>query len=200
MAFCRLGWTQDPLADLYKNAGNAADQKVAQRYFPAIQKCGNALADKSKTTSAANLCKQAAKIAQEFSPNARLVEKLDAFGWAAYALAQNGELKEALVWANKAVDLAKLVDDERDSSIAYARRGAIEAASGDLTAADQDMTIAEDFDRKAIVWAKQAKFFTHIDDYYRGFIQDLRDHAAILQKMNRPEEAQKKLNEAAEVH
>jgi len=62
------------------------------------------------------------------------------------------------------------------------------------------MNIAEEFDRKAIAWAKQAKFFTHIDDYFRGYAQDLRDHAAVLKKMNRPEEAKKKLDEAARIH
>jgi len=201
MIFCGSGCAQDPLADLYKNAGNASDQKVAELYFPAMQKCGDALFAKSKPSLAADLCRDAAKIAQGFSPDARLVEKLDAYGRAGFALAQNGELKEALTWANKAVEVAKQeTDDDNGSSVAYARRGAIEATAGDLAAADQDMNIAEEFDRKAIAWAKQAKFFTHIDDYFRGYAQDLRDHAAVLKKMNRPEEAKKKLDEAARIH
>ena len=107
------------------------------------------------------------------------------------------DLNTALVFASKAVDVVKLGhDDNSGSNAAYGVRGMVEGNLGDLKGADQDLTIAEDYERKGIAWAEQVQF-EHGDSYKRSLAQVLRFHAQVLQGLNRPEEAQKKLDEAA---
>jgi hypothetical protein len=61
------------------------------------------------------------------------------------------------------------------------------------------LTIAEDYGRKGIAWTeKEAPGLN--EEYKRPFVRDLRFHAKVLQGLNRPEEAQKKLDEAATVN
>jgi hypothetical protein len=66
---------------------------------------------------------------------------------------------------------------------------------GDLSAADQDLAIAEDYGRKGIAWVDSEAPSLH-KEYVGALLMDLRFHAQVLQKLNRPEEAQKKLDEA----
>jgi hypothetical protein len=58
------------------------------------------------------------------------------------------------------------------------------------------LTVAEDYERKGI--AHMELDSPGIAKYYRGVLaRDLRFHAKLLQGLNRPDEAQKKLDEAA---
>ena len=71
----------------------------------------------------------------------------------------NKDFAAALLYGGKAVDIVKLGhDDNSGSNAAYGVRGMVEGNSGDLAAADQDLTVAEDFERKGIAWAEQVKF------------------------------------------
>lgn len=72
----------------------------------------------------------------------------------------------------------------------------MEAYLGDLVAADRDLTMAEDFSRKAVESASQSQF-QHGNYYERDLAKNLQLHGKVLQAMGRPDEAQKKLDEAA---
>jgi hypothetical protein len=72
----------------------------------------------------------------------------------------------------------------------------VEGKRGDLAGADQDLTTAEDFGRKGITWAeKEAPNL--LKEYNSALALDLHFHAQVLQGLNRPEDAQKKLDEEA---
>ena len=173
------------------------DEVIAQRYFAVDGKCRQAVSARNDPAIAATVCKQAAEIADEFAPDARFIEKRSAYVWASYAFMSSGDLKAALAYANKAVDVVKLGHDGNSgSNAAYSVKGTAEAKMGDLAAADLDLTMAEDFGRKGIAWVeKEAPSLR--DEYRRPLVHDLRFHAQVLQGPNRPDEAQKKLDEAA---
>ncbi len=173
------------------------EEKIASRYFPLSDQCTKAVSARTDYPQAAAICKSAADTADEFPADRRFIEKRSAFVWAAYALMYSKDLNTALVFASKAVDVVKLGhDDNSGSNAAYGVRGMVEGNLGDLKGADQDLTIAEDYERKGIAWAEQVQF-EHGDSYKRSLAQVLRFHAQVLQGLNRPEEAQKKLDEAA---
>jgi len=185
---------------LGKDGPTPAEEQIAQRYFPAFDQCRKALSEKTDRQAAASSCRQSAQIAEEFAPDVRFIEKRSAFVYAASAIASSGDLKNALAWADKAVQTVKQGhDDNSGSSAAYSTRGTIEGMSGDLVGADADLTIAEDFGRKAITWMEKEVPGLN-QEYKRPFVRDLRFHAQVLQGLNRSEEAQKKLDEAARVN
>jgi tetratricopeptide (TPR) repeat protein len=173
------------------------DEEIAQRYFSLDGKCRQAVSARNDPAAAAAICKQAANIADEFAPDARFIERRSAYVWASYAFMSSGDLKAALEFANKAVNVVKLGhDDNSGSNATYGVKGMAEAKMGDLAAADRDLTVAEDFERKGIAWAEEVKF-EHGDSYKRSLAQDLRIHAQVLQGLNRSDDANKMLAEAA---
>jgi TonB family protein len=182
---------------LGKDAPTPNEEKIAKRYLPLSEECRKALSARTDFAAAAAVCKQAAETAEEFAPDVRFAEKRTAFVWAALAIADTGDLKAALGYAAKAVDVVKLGhDDESGSNSAYGVKGVVEGRLGDLTAADSDLTVAEDFGRKGL--AKVGKEAPSLGQEYKGaLLLDLRFHAQVLQQLNRPDEAQKKLDEAA---
>jgi TonB family protein len=182
---------------LGKDGPTPKEEEIANRYFPLSDQCRKAVSAKTDYPAAAAVCKQAAALAEQLTHEDSFVTRRSAFVWAAWACMYNGDLKSALSYAEKAVDVVKLgYDDSAGSTAAYGVKGIIEGNLGDLKSADRDLSLAEDFGRKGIVWIeKEAPSLR--EEYRRPLVQDLRFHAQVLQQLNRPEEAQKKLDEAA---
>jgi TonB family protein len=174
------------------------DETIADRYFQLADQCRSAVSARTDNPRAEPICNQAAEIAEHFGPDVRFIEKRSAFVYAATACANNKDLTSALAWAEKAVDVVKLGhDDDSGSNAVYSTKGTIEGMMGDLPAADRDLTTAEDFSRKGISWVeKEAPSLR--PEYVRSFVRDLRFHAQVLQALGRSDEAQKKLDEAAQ--
>jgi TonB family protein len=172
------------------------EEELAGQYFPASDECHVKSRGGGNWVEAAAVCKRAAVIAAEFPSDRRFIEKRSAFVYASWALLMNGELSDARRYADMAVEVVELGhDDNSGKSAAYSVRGSVEAKSGEFAAADQDLAKAEEYERKAIEWAKSVKF-EHLDSYTDALNQDLRVHFQLLQTMGRPEEAKKKLDEA----
>ena len=183
--------------DLGKDGPTPKEEEIARRYFPLDEVCRKAVSARTDYQAAAVACKKAADTAGEFAPEVRFIEKRSIYVWTAYAFLYSGDLKTALVYAKKAVDVVKLGhDDNSGSNAAYGVKGIVEGNLGDLKSADRDLSLAEDFGRKGIVWIeKEAPSLR--EEYRRPLVQDLRFHAQVLQQLNRSDEAQKKLEEAA---
>jgi TonB family protein len=173
------------------------EEKISQRYFPLFNQCNKAISAGTDRAAAEMVCNKAAETAMEFAPNVRFIERRSAFVYAATASANNRDLTSALVWAAKAVEVAKLGhDDDSGNNAVYSTKGKIEGMMGDLAASDQDLTVAEDYERKGIAHMEIDP--PGMAKYYRGVLaRDLRFHAQVLQGLNRPDDAQKKLDEAA---
>jgi TonB family protein len=175
------------------------DENIAQPYFKESQECTSALGASTRNDVAAAACREAADLAAQFPAGQRFIERRSANVYAATALARTGNLTDALAYANRAVDVAKLGhDDNSGNNAAYGVRGMIEGQMEDYAAADTDLTTAEDYERKGVVWADRNSAFA-AKDYRRALTDDLRVHADILTKLNRSAEAQAKLDEAAKL-
>jgi TonB family protein len=173
------------------------DEQIAQRYFPLSDECRKAVSARTDAKGAEDVCQSAAETAETFGTAVRFIEKRSAFVYAATACANNRDLSTALAWAEKAVDVVKMGhDDNSGSNAAYSTMGTIEGMMGNLMDSDRDLSVAEDYGRKAIGWAEEVKF-EHGNYYRQTLARDLRFHAQVLQALNRPEDAQKKLDEAA---
>ena len=177
-----------------------AEKEVAQRYFAAWNDCTRGMLATKRDQNTVAACRKAADTATEFAPDRRFIEKRSSNVYAATALANTGDFVGALRYANRAVDVVKLGhDDNSGSNAAYSTRGTIEAMLNNWSAADADLTIAEEFERKAIAWAEKEKNSSLVQNYRHVLARDLRVHARVLEQLNRSKEAQAKLDEAAKL-
>jgi TonB family protein len=175
------------------------EEQTAQKYFPLFNECQKAVSARSDPQQTASVCDHAAKVAEQFAPDRRFIEKRSAFVWAGYAFLASDDAKSALAWGQKAVATAQLGhDDNSGNNAAYSVRAYAEARSGDLGAADRDLVVAEDFQRKGIAWAEKESPGL-AKSYRQALIQNLGIHARLLQAMGRADEAQRALDEAAKL-
>lgn len=179
-----------------ENAASGPDTALDDRFDAADGACKNAILSKQFNDDTVSKCQQAAMLADELPTDGNYGAKRSAYVYAASAYADTGDFRGALPWALKAVDVVKLGhDSDSGSSAAYEDKGIIEGNLGNLAAADQDLTAAEDYERKGIV--NMERDSPSISENYKRILeQDLRFHAKVLQGLNRPDEAQKKLDEA----
>jgi tetratricopeptide (TPR) repeat protein len=162
------------------------DAEVATRFDIPWEPCTAGVIAHATDVSTANACKEAAAIADEFPPDRRFVERRRAYAYAATAYGNIRDLETALHYADKAVEVIKLGhDDDSGSEATYSLRGQIRAFSGDMSGGDKDMSFAEEICRRGKL--------------SEALKRDLQFHAELLKRMNRPQEAQAKLDEAAKL-
>ncbi len=182
-----------------EDANDGGDDKIASEFFKVWNLCTRGVLAHSKTSETASTCTRAADIADQFPQNARYIERRSSAVYAATALANIGNFKDALPYASRAVEVTTLGhDDDSGTSAAYSVRGTIEGYLGDFTSADRDLTVSEDHQRRAI--ASMEKDAPTIAAGGRtALARDLRFHAQVLHQLNRPEDAQAKLDEASKL-
>jgi TonB family protein len=184
---------------LGKDDPTAEEERLAGQYIPLSNECHAKSRVSGNWDEAAQACRKAAQIAEQLPADRRFIEKRSAYVYAGWALMMSGDLKEARRYADLAVETVKLGhDDNSGNNAAYSVKGMVEAKAGEFAAADQDLSTAEQFERKAIAGGKSEKF-EHLEEYNAALVQDLRIHAQILQAMGRADQAQKKIDEAANV-
>jgi len=179
-----------------ENAPEGAGAKLSSEFQLADSACKKGILSRQFNDATVSACKDAATLANKLPMDGNYVAKRSAFVYAATAYGDIGDFKNGLPWAQKAVQVVELGhDDDSGSSAAYSTIGTIEGYLGDFPAADRDLSVAEDFSRKGIIWVEKEAPSLRAE-YVRPFIRDLQFHAQVLRQMNRPEEAQKKLEEA----
>jgi TonB family protein len=177
---------------------NPDDQEIAKRYFAAFDTCRNAFHDPD-TKSAATSCSGAAEIAATFSDQERFIERRSAYVYAASANLRDKQFDHALFYAEKAVTVVlQGHDDGSGSNAAYSVRAQAEAAIGNLTGADADLTKAEDFERKAIEDLKDSPALVE-HEYVPALKNQLLFHARVLDALKSPAAANAKREEAAKL-
>jgi TonB family protein len=170
------------------------DNAIQGVFFPLSDECHKAVAENTSTALQADICRQAAEVADQFAPDSRYIERRSAFTYASTALLRNREAKEALHFAEKAVAVSLQADDDGSGRAAvFGVRGQARAATGDLAGSDQDLTRAENEERAAL--DTPAGHSLHAE-YTRALIGLLRFHAQLLQAQGKDEAAQTKLDEA----
>jgi TonB family protein len=180
------GSTQMTVTFPSPNHQGEPDAEIATRFDVPWEACTRGVIAIAADETTANSCKQAAAIADEFAPDRRFQEKRLAYIYAADAYGNLHDFQTALPYADKAVEVVKLGHaDESGSGAAYSVRGEIRALSGDMDGGDKDLTVAEELYRKGKLSSQLKK--------------ELQFHAELLKRMNRPQEAQVKLDEAAKL-
>jgi TonB family protein len=181
---------------LSDNAANGPDEELNKKFDDADDACKKGILSKQFNDDTVSKCQRAAMLADELPMDGNYIAKRSAYVYAASAYADIGNFKSAFPWAIKAVDVVKLGHDgDSGSSAAYEDKGIIEGNLEDLAAADQDLTAAENYERKGIIDTEKGS--SNISENYKRILaRDLRYHAKVLQGLNLPGEAQKKLDEA----
>jgi TonB family protein len=182
-----------------EDATGQPDEKIATEYFKSWHDCVDGVMAHAKTEATASFCKQAAEIATRFAPNTRYIERRSSAVYAATALANIGNFADALRYANRAVETVLLGNDGNSgASAAYSTRGTVEGYLGDFAAADKDLEISEGYERKEITSMEKDAPSIGVRDK-SSLARDLTFHAEVLKRLNRPSEAQAKLDEAAKL-
>jgi len=160
------------------------EAEIANRFDIPWETCTRGVIAQATDESTASACKKAAAIADEFPKDRRLRERRMAYVYAATAYGNIHDFETALQYADKAVEIAALEHaDNSGSAAAYSIRARIRAFSGDMEGGTQDISVAEDFCRNG--------------GLSTALKRNLEFHAELLKRMNRPEEARAKLEEAA---
>jgi TonB family protein len=177
---------------------NPDDQEIAKRYFAAFEVCRTALRTPDTKTAAAS-CSASAEIAATFSYQERFIERRSAYVYAASANLRDKQFDHALFYAEKGVAVVlQGHDDGSGSNAAYSVRAQAEAAIGNLTAADADLTKAEDFEHKAIQDLKDSPELVQ-HEYIPALKNQLLFHARVLDALKDSSAADAKRGEAAKL-
>ena len=170
------------------------DGKTVTLYIPAAEKCTTLVKQHGSPEEQLKACREAADIADQFTPGVHVVERRSAYVFYAMALLSNKQPQPAVEYATKAVGLAKSDrEDESGSSAAYAVKAQAEAMSGDLPAADADLVTAERQQRAALdspAGRGKSANYTH------GLKSLLMLHAQVLKAMGKQADADARLTEA----
>jgi len=172
------------------------DEKTASAYFPAAEKCRDALR-KPDTSAGVTPCTKAAEIASNFPDQTRFIERRSAYVYAASALFRDKQFQPAMLYAQKAVDVVlQGHDDGSGSNAAYALRAQCNAGLGNLPAADADLTTAENFLRSAIQGLSKDAPDLVKHEYVPALRNELLLHAKVLDALKNTSSAEEKRKEA----
>lgn len=179
------------------NAAQGTNTELNDKFDKADDACKKGILSRQFNDETVSACKEAALLAEKLPLEDNYVARRSAFIYAATAYGDIGDFKGALPWAEKAVDVVKLGHDGNSgSSAAYATKGSVEGYLGDFSAAERDLTIAEDFDREGVESDRQSQA-ENASYYGRDLAKNLQLHAKVLQAQGRQVEARKLLDEAA---
>jgi TonB family protein len=173
------------------------DTRVAQEYFPLSKKCVQLVSQRADPAEEVSACQQAAAAADQFAKSARDIERRSAYVYYTTALIRDKRATEAVAVGEKAIAVVlQGHDDGSGSSAAYSVAAQAKAQSGDLTGADKDLEVAEDYQRKAL---DSPAGHALSKEYSHGLKSMLDFHAQILSAMGKDAEAHAKTEEASKL-
>jgi Gram-negative bacterial TonB protein C-terminal len=179
------------------NPPTAGDQETASRFFPLSSKCNQAVIQRADPEEEVRACQEAAAQADQFSPDARFIERRSAYVYYATALIRAKRPKEAVAVGEKAIAVVlQGHDDGSGSSAAYGVTGQAKAFSGDLAGADKDLGTAEVFQRKAL---DSPAGHALAKEYSQALKSLLSFHAQVLTAMGDKDRADAKAQEATKL-
>jgi TonB family protein len=178
-----------------KDGPTAGQEKAAQAWFPLSNKCRSALKEQN-TQDALDHCKEALDTALRAgdltsSDQLALLDSHQSYG---HALLGAGKLQDALIEEDKAVEVARthLKQTDQEYAMPFYWRAIAEARLGQGEAASADLTVAEETHRRAIAHLPEMKKM-----YGQYLASILKQHATLLDEMGKPAEAAKLRAEAS---
>lgn len=182
---------------LFNGAVTSRDHQVSLDLFPLAQKCRKLVKQKIDPDAAVKACKKAKTAAEKFSPGTHFNVRRTAYIYYATALILDNKAKEAIDPGQQAVAIVQQRNDNNSgASGAYAILAQAQALSGDLVSADQNLTVAEGFERKALDSSTEHEWKTQFTQTLKNL---LNFHANVLNALGKKQDAQAKLGEAAKL-
>jgi tetratricopeptide (TPR) repeat protein len=165
------------------------------KFHSLIQRCTDLSRSGAGPAEVISACQQAADAGDSLPPPSYFsMDKRLAYVTTATALMRDNRAKEALPYAEKAVEIAALgFDDVSGKAAAYGVRGQARGLTGDLQGADQDLAKAEELERATFEVPRKPErkaFDTHALKSVLGF------HAEVLTALGKKAEAEKLRDEA----
>lgn len=165
-----------------------------EKFHSLLEKCTDSSPSGTNAAEMVSTCQQAADAGGPLPVSYFGKDKRLAYVTTATALMRVNRAKEALPYAEKAVETSNLGwDDVTGKASAYGVRGQARALNRDLIGADQDLTKAEALERATFEVPRKPEhktFDTHALKSMLGF------HAMVLTAMHRNAEAEKLRDEA----
>jgi hypothetical protein len=157
------------------------------RFHSLIQRCTDLSRSGAEAAELISSCQQAADAGGSLPSSYFVMDKRLAYVTTATALMRDKRAKEALPYAEKAVETADLGwDDVTGKASAYGVRGQARGLTGDLHGADQDLTKAEYLERATFEVPRKPEkkaFDTHALKSMLGF------HAEVLTALGKKPDA-----------
>lgn len=197
----------DPSSQYAKpSPADAQDRKLDKRLHPLEEACTQSLSSSgSPPSKQIELCQKAADLADQFSDNGFEVRRRT-FTYLSTAFLRNKQIPDALSAANKAVAAVQQgFEDGQHASSSYSVRAQAEAQLGKLAEASEDLTIAEEAERRTIAHAFSPTPNKDFDKMNQSFAKSnyipvlkglLIYHAKILTALGKTTEASAKIAEA----
>jgi hypothetical protein len=164
------------------------------KFHSLIQRCTDLSRSGAGAADLISACRQAADAGDSLPSSYLNMDKRLAYVTTATALMRDGRPKEALPYAEKAVETADLgFDDVSGKAAAYGVRGQARGLTGDLHGADQDLAKAEELERATFDVSRKPEkkaFDTHALKSMLGF------HAEVLTALGKKPDADKLRDEA----
>jgi hypothetical protein len=165
-------------------------EATLNRFDPLWDKCTGGVLTHKNDAETASLCKQAADVANSLPSTGHYVERRMANVYAATAFANIADWKSALPYADHSVDVvAQGHIGGSGAEAAYETRSQIKAFSGDLQGAAPDADKADAFAREMVRTGSSTG----------QLHKDLKFHAELLRRLNRPADAEKLAEEEAKL-
>jgi hypothetical protein len=140
----------EPVCVRYVYKIPAPEEKRASwdKFHSLIQRCSDLSRSGAGAAELISACEQAADAGGSVPSSYFSMDKRLAYVTTATALMRDDRAKEALPYAEKAVEIADLgFDDISGKAVAYGVRGQARGLTGDLHDADQDLSKAEELER-----------------------------------------------------
>jgi TonB family protein len=171
-----------------------SDPASLQNYYRASGECGLAEHDNRKPADVAKVCAKLSAAADALPQDQYFWERRAAYLRTSNAFLHNNQPDDALAEADKAVAVAKLGhDSSHDIALAYATRAQAESSLNKLSAADADLTIAEDAEHGAIATIQS-------DTMKKNYVNVLKAilylHSRVLTSMGNAQTGRTEIDEA----
>ena len=174
-------------------AAQSKDDGIDPTYTQLAAKCAQLQAQTADPKQRVSACQDAAAEADRLPDTSEYVQRTRAYVAYANALIRSSQPQAAISVGEKAIAVVKQGHgDDAGSSAAYQVTGEARALTGDFAGADEDLSVAENYERKAIAGAAGSSS--------KSYTQTLKDmlhfHSQVLYALGKQAAAQAKIQEA----
>jgi TonB family protein len=162
-----------------------------------LKSCEQQIDKPGKPADQVKTCGHAAQLADGLPDDAPFRDRITAYVQYATALIRDGKAADAVPVGNKAIAMSKqLPEILRGLCASYEVTGEASAVAGNLTAADEYLTQAEDCESSELQLSTTPPLKQHDSQVMKGLLQF---HAKVLTAMGNHTAAEEKLNQAAKL-